>query len=448
MIDGLKLVRRRGDGWLLFTRRGMLLSLDGHEYGIFKRHRDAVRFPESAGREEKDFISMLCSYGILKYEGFVPPDIPKRYGKSLNHADGAEPIYPSPVLAHLSVTRACNMGCRYCSVRGMHDGKGELSTEQWKTIIRKLNEWGVFQIGLTGGEPTLRGDIVELARYTESLGSTFNLTTNGWFLDEDLVVRLKEAGLQQCQVSLDSHIPRVHDELRGEGSWERVRSAIGLLKKHGIPVGIDTVVTRRNIGHIMDFIEWLGFIEVPWLTLIKLKKGDLPSEVFRGMVPDYKEYGRLIEMVCSRRNENPNVTIDCGSVSNLQFTLKDSELDAIPTAGCPIGHTLISIAPDGKMYPCSALLGERFVIGDALTDDLEKVWSESRVLRELREVKSRVHGKCSGCPRLDFCRGGCRGIADSLDDLFASDKTCGYKEVEENGGSIGGSAPGRALRVP
>ena len=174
----------------------------------------------------------------------------------------------------------------------------------------------------------------------------------------------------------------------------------------------------------MDFLEENGF---DGLTIIKLKQGHLDLETFKKQVPDYDKYAEVIDKVC-RRNGNLEVTIDCSSVANLCKTLTLEEQNKIHSAGCPAGHSLISIAPNGDMFPCAALTNEKYKIGNILTDDLEKVWNESPLLKNLRGIKNKIEGKCKTCSKLDVCRGGCRGIADSLSGKqYQSDANCQIK---------------------
>ena len=116
-------------------------------------------------------------------------------------------------------------------------------------------------------------------------------------------------------------------------------------------------------------------------------------------------------------------------------TLTEEEQNKIHSAGCPAGHTLISIAPNGDIYPCAALTNEKYKVGNMLTDDLEKVWNENKTLKLLRGIKNIIEGKCKSCKKLDVCRGGCRGIADSLNgSQYKSDINCKLKkEVSING---------------
>lgn len=426
MLKNIVKIKKEGAEYLIFTSKGMLISLNKEEFELFNKYGKKKEIKE----EYKDFLSKLAYFGVLEFKNFKPKEQTKTYDLSLKDHNSSSPLYPSPILAHLAITNKCNMACKYCSVRNIHKKikQEELTTEQWKNIIGKLADWGVFQIGFTGGEPTLRKDIIELARFVSKKGCVFNMTTNGWLLDEKLVDKLVKAGMKQCQVSLDSHIPEIHDNLRGNNSYERVIKAINLLKKKKVAVGIDCVVSKNNLSSIPEFIEWIAKEKIPYLTLIKIKKGDLSYEDFVKLSPDYKEYSDLIKQICLReKNENPNITLDCGSVSNIQAVTKKENFSNIPIAGCPIGHHLICISPNGEIYACAALLEKNLCLGNILSGDIIKIWNKNILLKKLRLIKSTIKGKCRTCERLDFCRGGCRGIANSISkSLFVSDPTCKF----------------------
>ncbi len=430
MIKDIIKVEKKNQEYLIFSSEGMLLSLDKKEYSVLKKYGELKKINE----ENKEFLSKLVSYGILEFENFKAKEVKKEYDLSLTNHNSSKPIYPAPVLAHLSITNKCNMACTYCSVRKIHGiNNKELTTDQWKKIISKLAKWGVFQIGFTGGEPTLRKDLPELIKFTREKGCVCNLTTNGWFLDEKMVDKLIIAGITQCQVSMDSHIKEVHEKLRGKCSLARVKKAIKLLQKKGVAVGIDCVLSKNNLKSIPNFIKWITRNNIPYLTLIKLKKGDLSYSQYQKLAPSYLEYSLLIKKVCSRKNNaKPNITLDCGSVSNLQQVAPKEKFTEIPVAGCPLGHHLICSTPNGDIYPCAALLDSKFKIGNFLTDNLPTLWKNNSLLKRFRLVKKNVNGKCKNCERIDFCRGGCRGITYSfLKDLESSDPTCKFREVKK-----------------
>lgn len=432
MIKEIVKIEKKENECLVFGSEGMLLSLEKDEYEILEKYGHLKKI----NQENKNFLAVLADYGLLCFEDYSPKksgEIKKEYDLSLLNHNSSTPLYSAPVLAHLSITNKCNMACAYCSVRKIHHkNNAELDTEQWKEIISKLSKWGVFQIGFTGGEPTLRKDLPELVKFTKSKGCVCNLTTNGWFLNEKLVDELVEAGITQCQISMDSHIKKTHETLRGKGSYFRVVKSIKLLQKKGVTVGIDCVVSKNNLSSLPKFIKWTAKNKIPYLTVIKLKKGDLSLRDYKKLAPDYKEYSKLIRKICSRKeNKNPNITLDCGSVSNLQQVASKNKFTNIPVAGCPLGHHLICSAPNGDMYPCAALLDENFKIGNFLRDNPETVWKEHNLLKTFRLIKQNISGKCRNCERLDLCRGGCRGIVYSFrNNISDSDPSCKFKLQE------------------
>ncbi len=426
MITSLVNIRKEGESFVLFNKRGAVIELNKKEYALFKKYANKKRFP----KENTDFFNRLCYLDMVAFENYTPYPIEINYSTRLYNHDNDKPLYPAPVIAHLGITSRCNMRCSYCSIRKPYEKNHELTTDEWKIIIKKLSGLGVYQVGFTGGEPTLREDLPELAEYVEELGCTFNLTTNGKHIEESLIRRLRAAGMRQCQLSLDSSVPEINDALRGKGAFSNLVKTIKLLKRYDIIIGIDCVVSNNNIKQIPSFVVWLKQNEIPYLTMIKIKKGDLPIEEFKRLLPDYESYSRLIDSLCTRVNEYPCITLDCGSVSNLQYTLKDDELHKVPTAGCPLGHTLLSISPNGDLFPCVALSGKRHILGNALKDDIKDIWNNSDKLKELRGIKQNIKGKCKSCSRLNLCRGGCRGIVDSLQEKFwESDESCRWKAV-------------------
>lgn len=421
MFKELRNIEKRKDGIYILNKLGHVamipleLENDLYKYGELKE------LPENAPQ----FIYDLANIGLLEYSNYIPNEETLYFDDSILKSKDDKPVYRGPVIAHLAITNACNMNCKYCSVKNIHSQiQNGLSTEEYKKIIDKLVNIGTFQIGLTGGEPTTRKDLVELVRYISSKNVACNLTTNGFIVPEELIINLKEAGLTQVQISLDSYRKEVHEKYRTKGSFDKAIQTAKLFKKHGFIVGVDTVVTNNNMDDLEEFMNYLEENNFDGLTIIKLKQGYLDLETFKTQVPEYNKYAEIIDKIC-RRNGKLEVTIDCSSVSNLCKTLTLEEQNKIHSAGCPAGHTLISIAPNGDIYPCAALTNEKYKIGNILTDDLEKVWNESEILKKLRGIKNNIEGKCKKCPKLDVCRGGCRGIADSLSGKqYVSDTNC------------------------
>ncbi|MGN1299238.1 MAG: radical SAM protein [Candidatus Scatovivens sp.] len=423
MFKELRNIEKREDGIYILNRLGHVamlpLSLENQLYEYAEKEELPTDAPE--------FIYELADIGLLEYKNYKPNTEKLYFDDSILRSQDDKPVYKGPIIAHLAITNACNMNCKYCSVKKMHSKiRNGLTTEEYKNIIDKLVEIGTFQIGLTGGEPTTRKDLVELVKYIADKKVACNLTTNGYKVSEELIIKLKEAGLTQVQISLDSYKKEVHEKYRTEGSFDRAIETARLFKKHGFIVGVDTVVTNNNLEDIEKFMEFLEKNNFDGLTIIKLKQGYLNLETFKEQLPEYNKYAELIDKICKRKGKL-EVTIDCSSVNNLCKTLTLEEQNKIHSAGCPAGHTLISIAPNGDIYPCAALTNEKYKIGNMLIDNLEKIWNENETLKKLRGIKNHIEGKCKKCPKLDVCRGGCRGISDSLNEKqYYSDINCKY----------------------
>ena len=115
-----------------------------------------------------------------------------------------------PLWLVLELTYECPLKCPWCSnpVDYARRKGEELTTAEWKRVLREGRELGALQLGFTGGEPLLRDDIEELVADATALGYYTNLITSGVGLTEARLVKLKEAGLKQIQLSLQSSAPR------------------------------------------------------------------------------------------------------------------------------------------------------------------------------------------------------------------------------------------------
>ena len=146
----------------------------------------------------------------------------------------------------------CNLQCRHCYAAGQPEAEGkELNTEQWKKIIDSLKSAGVPQVTFTGGEPTLRRDLVELAAYSRWFVTRLN--TNGILLTPDLCRELYEASLDSVQITLYSWDSGIHDSLVGRkggfyGTTEGIRNALNAGLNVTRPGGGEALKAAGNTG--------------------------------------------------------------------------------------------------------------------------------------------------------------------------------------------------------
>jgi MoaA/NifB/PqqE/SkfB family radical SAM enzyme len=168
------------------------------------------------------------------------------------------PVPVSPRDVHLLVTARCNLACRHCSVYGEGETEGDLAAEQWVSIIRRLAEWKVLKLTISGGEPLVREDLPEIIEAVLSRPFRFSLNTNAMLVTDDLARVLARAAprLESVMVSLDGARAETHDEQRAPGAFEAMAEGGQRLRRAGVPVGFYCTVTRLNVREIEDIAQW------------------------------------------------------------------------------------------------------------------------------------------------------------------------------------------------
>lgn len=126
-----------------------------------------------------------------------------------------------------NITSSCNLRYKQCYADAGSNSQNDLTTEEVKAGIDKLAQWGVVVLAFSGGEPLVRRDILELAKYSSDQGFYTAIATNGVLLTKERCIALKEAGVNYLQISLDGARPETHDSFRGvNGMFERTVSGI------------------------------------------------------------------------------------------------------------------------------------------------------------------------------------------------------------------------------
>jgi len=155
-----------------------------------------------------------------------------------------------PRLVAWETTRACNLACRHCRAEALPTPPpGELSPEEGRDLVDQLAAWtpppGLI---LSGGEPLLRPDLLDLAAYGRAKGLRVLVSTNGLSLTAALARALKTAGVARVSLSLDHPEPAAHDAFRGApGAFEALRRAAAYLQEAGLPFQINSTLTAANL---------------------------------------------------------------------------------------------------------------------------------------------------------------------------------------------------------
>ncbi len=190
----------------------------------------------------------------------LPPGRPKRTARFANII--------------LAITKKCSLQCEHCFEWDALNGREQLSADDLRHIVRDLQERGVTQIQLSGGEPMLRyADLLTLLRSTKE-GTDFWLLTSGYRLNAERAAALKAAGLRGVSISLDHYDPELHNAFRGfRNAYAWVEEAVAAAKEAGLTVALSLCVTRAFASeeHLRRYAALAKDLGVAFIQLLEPK---------------------------------------------------------------------------------------------------------------------------------------------------------------------------------
>jgi radical SAM protein with 4Fe4S-binding SPASM domain len=318
---------------------------------------------------------------------------------------GVERIEPfqtpvsAPYRMDLALTYRCNNDCPHCYVARGPDFP-EMSTDEWKKVIDKCWDLGIPHIVFTGGEATLRPDLVELVQYGEDVGVVTGLLTNGRRLaDKAYLNSLLTAGLDHIQITLESHDEAIHNKMVGceKAAWSETVAGIVNTVAADVYVMTNTTLTKDNaptIGDTIDFLAELGIKTFACNGMIFSGRG---KEVGTGFTE--AELRDILEQVKSAAARNQMRLIWYTPTQYCELNPVNMEL-GIKT--CTAAEFNMCIEPNGDVIPCQSYYK---ALGNFLKDDWKSIWN-GETAKCLRE-RTWIPEKCKDCPELDLCGGGC-----------------------------------------
>jgi len=316
----------------------------------------------------------------------------------------------APLTINWAVTNRCNFSCQHCYSRT--DPSEELDCGTLLTCIEKIISAGVLSINFGGGEPLLRKDLTDIAAFASQKGLRVSMNSNGYLLNRETASRLKTNGFSKVGISIDSHIPEVHDHFRGiSGSHEKAVAALAHLKDAGIKTSISTVICKINHQNIQELISFAEQHGVHQLNFHNFKCSGLgySNKDALDLSPDeWKEF-YLLAREAKQQGRRLEISLDDPIIASLG---ERTETDSL-VKGSVCGKLSLNIKSNGDITPCGFI---PLVIGNIVKDELKHVWDASPVLDRLRNKKPT--GKCSSCKSYEDCLGGCSARALALTGDF------------------------------
>ncbi len=313
-----------------------------------------------------------------------------------------------PRIVSWNTTFRCNLRCPHCYLNaGEREERGELTTTEGINLIDRIAQVSAPLLILSGGEPLLRPDIYQLARYATDRGLKVALGTNGTHITGTVAERLREAGVTAVAISLDSTHPEIHDTFRGvKGSWKKAVTGIESCRQSGIGVQVNTTVTPDNlddIPNILTLAASLGARSFHLFFLVPTGRGthlpDLSPLAYEQMIADTLQristcsFPMAVRPVCAPQF--------------LRIAIQNGmDPSRWESRGCVAGRSYCRIFPTGEVTPCPYL---PLSLGNIRDRDFRDIWFHSPVLGKLRD-RRQLGGKCGRCEYREIC-GGCRARA-------------------------------------
>jgi len=324
---------------------------------------------------------------------------------------------PTTLLAEL--THRCPLHCPYCSnPLDLIRAESELTTDDWKRVFTQARALGVLQLGLSGGEPLLRKDLEELAAHARQEGLYSTLVTSGLGLTRARAERLKEAGLEHIQISIQDSDPVVAERIAGVRSVQHKQAAAALVRELGFAFTVNVVLHRANLDRLEEIIDLAADLGADRVELANTQYYGWGLENRAALMPT------RIQVERSREAAERAIQRYRGRMQ-ITYVLPDY-YEAYPKA-CygGWGKLYLVVTPNGAVLPChgaTQITGMRF--DEVRSHSLEWIWQESEAFRAFRG-DSWMKEPCRSCPRKTVDFGGCRCQAFALTgDAANTDPVC------------------------
>ena len=342
-----------------------------------------------------------------------------------NAATGAR----GPRFCVLETTLACNARCLHCGSNAGRPRARELDTAEMLALVADLAALGTFSITLSGGEPLVRPDWVEIAAAIRDRGVRLEMITNGLeaerFADE--IARLSFFAVT---FSVDGPAA-IHDALRGvPGGLARLLRGAAALRDRGVRLGACTQVNRRNL----DALDALHALLVEngfegWQIQLTMPMGAASADRGALCLPP----ARLPELERRILAYQDDGRMYCQAADNIGYMSRNEPRirsgtgrDHAAWIGCRAGIDVVGITSDGTVRGCLSLQSD-YDEGNVRDRPLAEIWHDPRAFAWNRgRPPKRLEGACAACPFGKVCRAGCTCLAHAVTGGTAHNPYCLY----------------------
>ncbi len=330
------------------------------------------------------------------------------------------PRVPPPMAMLAELTHRCPLACPYCSNPiALTQAKEELSTEEWTGVFAQAADLGVLHLHLSGGEPAARRDLVELTQAASSLGLYTNLITSGVGLTEARMNSLADAGLDHIQLSIQGVSPESADRIGGyKGGYERKMAVAGWAADAAIPLTLNAVCHRQNMGEIDEMIELAIRLKARRIEVATVQFHGWAERNKQVLMPTREQVERATRAVAEAREKYQGILV-------IDYVPADYYSKYPKACMGGWGRVGLNVTPSGRVLPCHAAETIPSLSFENVREkSLSSIWYEGDAFNAYRG-EDWMPELCRSCERKKVDFGGCRCQAMALaGDASATDPVC------------------------
>lgn len=330
--------------------------------------------------------------------------------------------FSAPLMGWIEITRRCNLQCPHCFVEAGEKRNGEMTTQH---IFRLLEEWagmGVFSVIITGGEPTIHPDFIEITRYAHSLGFTVGIATNGMPLTDQLLSQIP-----QDDVIISISIDEAHGQgNKGESDFDFVTRRLLKVRDYGFNTSIMTTTTHDNAPQLNQIITWAieNDVSLRSVPFVPMGRGSLYREMINTSA-DVEMAARFwLAEEAWERVRDVKLGLCTGKVFNFLLTM------VFALRRCMSGRGLCYVNSGGDIYPCTTCSGGKVLCGgNVQMKSFAEIWEDDWEIRRI--TWKNFEQACTGCPINEdkyFCTGRCPGSSSIHHQTYNG---CGMTEFQK-----------------
>jgi len=327
---------------------------------------------------------------------------------------------PIGLLAEL--THRCPLQCPYCSnPLDLERANTELTTAEWQKVMREAAQLGILQIHLSGGEPTVRRDLEDIIKTAADAGLYTNLITAAVLLTRERLVKLKEAGLDHVQISIQDvdTASENADHIAGyKGGSDKKKIVAGWVRELGMPLTINAPIHRHNIKNVEAIIDYAVALGAGRVEIAHVQYYAWALKNRAALMPTREDFMAAAKITEKARERLKGVIV-------IDMVVPDYYAKFPKPCMGGWGRGIINVTPQGRVLPCHAAESIKGLEFDNVRDKpLGDIWLNGPAFQKYRGT-SWMKDPCRTCPRREVDYGGCRCQAFVLTgDAANTDPAC------------------------